>query len=259
MTSFRASARLLPLVLLLAAGLAATAAEGGRGAKGWDEQLERVTAAIEEGRYGPARSSARALVEEMARLLDEASRRGDEAQDREIFGIALSRLALAEAGLGQEDDAVWHWWVAQSFHPGLADADLARHGAPGSLLERRLAAERAAALGGKQAPVPVNASPPYRDAEGREIRPPRKLEARLDPRISLPKRRGQVVEMQMVIDREGRLVEPKLLAYRSPGAAFWAAESVRRWRFAPAELAGEPFATYYHLTIDLASRDGGSR
>lgn len=244
--SFLTLARLLPVILpVILVATVGPPASADRRAASWEEQVQQVSASLEEGQYQQALSAARALVEEMAR-------RSDDGKGRELFGSALANLALAEAGTGEVDEAVWHWSIALAFQPSLAEVDLTGYGEPGELLRRRLAEERAVAIDIGN-PEPVSEKPPPGDAKGQQTRPPRKLRARMDPRMSLPKRRGQVVQMQMIIDRDGRLLQPKLLSYSSAGAAFWAAESVRRWRFAPAERAGEPYPVYYHLTVDLGS------
>ena len=50
---------------------------------------------------------------------------------------AVARLAVAEAGLGREDDAVWHWHIAQNLAgAALSDKTLASFGKAGALLVR---------------------------------------------------------------------------------------------------------------------------
>ncbi len=42
--------------------------------------------------------------------------------------------ALAEAGLGHRDEALWHWHEALDLDPAFAREDLDGYGAPGRLL-----------------------------------------------------------------------------------------------------------------------------
>jgi hypothetical protein len=96
----------------------------------WDERLRQVEALVEAGRWKQALPMAERLVGEMAQGL--AS--GEAATRAMASSVAL--LALAEAGLGRDDDATWHWSFAVSLRPELAATRLDHFGAAGELLER---------------------------------------------------------------------------------------------------------------------------
>jgi hypothetical protein len=71
-----------------------------------------------------------------------AAREAAAAAARSPFGrdlaLPVARLAVAEAGLGREADALWHWQVARNLDPRpLSAEELRAFGPPGELLERR--------------------------------------------------------------------------------------------------------------------------
>lgn len=58
----------------------------------------------------------------------------------------------------------------------------------------------------------------------------------------------------ILIGADGTLSYPRILFHRFPGYAFIVAETVRRWRFDPARLDGEPVSTHYNLLITWYGR-----
>ena len=45
---------------------------------------------------------------------------------------------MAEEGAGDDDAAMWHWDMAQTLFPKLAETDLSLFGAPGETLKRNI-------------------------------------------------------------------------------------------------------------------------
>ncbi|MEM9556887.1 MAG: energy transducer TonB [Acidobacteriota bacterium] len=60
-----------------------------------------------------------------------------------------------------------------------------------------------------------------------------------------------VVLLQAVIDREGVVQEVRVLRPLPHGLTQSAIDTVKRWRFEPATLAGEPVDVYYNLSINF--------
>ncbi|HYH44582.1 MAG TPA: hypothetical protein VEG34_02775, partial [Thermoanaerobaculia bacterium] len=77
-------------------------------------RLDRIDQHLRAGEWEKARSLADRSAEAIQR-------------DRRVRwnGLAesLARLALAEAGLGHEEDALWHWMVAQNLDRRVMSAD----------------------------------------------------------------------------------------------------------------------------------------
>lgn len=92
---------------------------------------------------------------------------------------------------------------------------------------------------------------PYR--AGGDVKPPVVLQ-RVDPRYpaALVKlRREGVVVVECVIDRDGRIREARSLSGPHPALEESALEAVRRWRFAPGTLNGEPVDVVFVLTVNF--------
>lgn len=65
-------------------------------------------------------------------------------------------------------------------------------------------------------------------------------------------RRQGVVVLKAVIDREGRVVDAKILKPLGFGLDEAALEAAGQWRFTPATLHGKPVAVYMNLTVTFS-------
>jgi TonB family protein len=158
------------------------------------------------------------------------------------LGRSLMGLALSEAGLGHEADALWHWQMAQNLG-GVDKINLSIYGPPGEML----AAHR---LRWWEEP-PQGMTVLAAGELGSDGTPPRKLSGS-DLKLTGPLAKLALPKwawLQMVVDKDGRVVEPVVLAGSIPGVELAALEAVRDWRFEPARRGGEPVATYLELTL----------
>ncbi|HVT15221.1 MAG TPA: energy transducer TonB [Thermoanaerobaculia bacterium] len=187
---------------------------------------EKVDPLLGRGDWAAAEAEARTAIAEQL-----------QGRDTDLL-TPLSQLAVAEAGLGRDEDALWHWQVAQA----IGDAgDLSRYGAPARLLAKTLPRR----LGQAPAGVVVR-----REGDGSgPLTPARKISGE-DPRLAgtlstLPL--GMRVEV--IVDREGRPRYPVVAASTLPALTCVVLEALRGWRFTPAQAGGEPVASFYELII----------
>lgn len=158
-------------------------------------------------------------------------------------GACVSRLAVAEAGLGSSEDAAWHWRMADHFDGSTLSArELAQYGAPGEQLAKIHRREPGAAPAGlKVHPLGGEAG----------LQPPRRTAGE-----ALDLRRLQTgspplwMQVELIIDAEGRVREPVVLAANSPYLAFEVLQAVRTWRYEPARREGQPVAVFLELTVN---------
>lgn len=187
---------------------------------------------------------AQAVHAEIQKLVAELRESESEPQNA-LRAVGLRTLALAEAGMGRRDEAVWHWQVAQNLQPDLA-LDAAAYGEAGAFLAQHKLRRRNEAPAGIEA-VAVSdlgaGSTPPRKVAGDEPVVPAFLEGA---------RALHWVRLQAVIDSRGLVVEPVVLAGRSKAMQWAALEAVRAWRFEPARREGQPVAVF--LDIFLPSR-----
>jgi hypothetical protein len=189
----------------------------------WRRDAQAVEDRLHAKQWQDAWNRSGDLVDSMVEHL------GEGQLARELLASAASRRALAAAGLGREEEAVWLWQTAQTLHPPYRQANLQAYGPPGELLTRhrsRLA---------WQIPTPEVQLLP--EDGGGDLRPPRKLSGE-EPRVpkAVQAGGGELLRIELVVDAEGGVSRPVLLGpARHPAYAYRALESLRTWRFQPAE------------------------
>ena len=153
----------------------------------------------------------------------------------QMFCIAVVHKALALAGLGRDDDALWYWNAAVSLYPPIAHSDTSAYGAGGKFL-----AEHPPGL------MKVRVA---RDAQ---IVPPSVLK-RVDaeyPSRSLTSEVEGEATFEFVVGRDGRAHTPRVVNdMGAPLLAFATLEAIRQWQFAPATADGQPIDAPYRLTM----------
>ena len=179
------------------------------------EALADIDARLQRGEWEPSRAAALARIE-----ADLAKPTATElARD-------LARLALAEAGLGRREDALWHWGAAQNLDPtALSPGDLAAFGAAGELLARHPLRHL------DEAPAGLTV---YRsDHPG--IQPANRIAGEI-PKLPEPPEgmEAGVLRIQGIVDLEGRFREPIVLGEGSPATIYRVLEALREWRYEPA-------------------------
>ena len=198
-----------------------------------DRRIAAIDGQLQRGEWEPARAAALALIAEDLSIPEPAPLAG-----------AVARLALAEAGLGREADALWHWHAAQNLdRAALSPETLAAFGAPGKLLAGH-PLRRA-----DEAPAGLQVFP----AEKPGIRSSRRLQGSIPPpsaaAAAVPAAR--VLRLQAVVATDGRLLQPVVLAGSSPGVTWEILEALRGWRYESARQRDRPVAVFRALTIQL--------
>lgn len=74
------------------------------------------------------------------------------------------------------------------------------------------------------------------------------------PEAALAARLEGSVVLELTIDRDGRVADVKVLRAGQLGMAEAAVEAVRRWRFEPSTVDGEPVEVLYILTVRFTLR-----
>lgn len=211
----------------------------------WNNRLQSARTHLIAGEHQKALNIALPLQQEMMDSIQSGP-----GAARSLALTVLSR-ALAEAGLGDMEAAAWDWHTAQALDPAIATMDLTPFGAAGEALK---------GLG----PIPRNeeaekaleeqkAGNAKADSEEKVERP--KALATKAPKYPGALRaicaRG-VVQVESIIDKEGRLHSPGLKSPEAnPVMALAALDAIRTWRFQPARFKGETVNVYYTLTVSF--------
>ncbi|HEX7807243.1 MAG TPA: hypothetical protein VF608_00900, partial [Thermoanaerobaculia bacterium] len=114
----------IAIALLFAPFLAGADAPTNR----WQQTLEQTSSLLRDANFAEARVRLSTLTREMADTIAQPG-----ADDR-LFAIALAQLAVAEAGAGNADDAIWYWQIAQNVHADMRTFDVSHYGKPGEVL-----------------------------------------------------------------------------------------------------------------------------
>ena len=159
-------------------------------------------------------------------------RLGAGGADDATLATALTHKALANAGLGKINEALWYWYIAQEISPAVAKSDLSAFGAPGEFLETAPASR-----------TPTLALP--RSDSGRSRQAGR---AELSAgRLAIW--RGRLI-VQVVIDKNGQPTLPRIVhPLPAPTLSFVALEALKHWQFEPARQNGDAFPSAFDLTV----------
>jgi periplasmic protein TonB len=86
---------------------------------------------------------------------------------------------------------------------------------------------------------------------GGDVKPPVAI-SRIDPTYTEIARKARIegiVVIEAVIDRSGNVTDVRILKPLPMGLADSAMDAVKKWKFKPGTLNGQPVAVYYNLTV----------
>jgi len=203
----------------------------------WQPRTEAVIGQLQRGEWSAAEAGSRSLVREMVAWIA-----GGEGAARSI-ALMTAFQAVAEAGLHREDDARWHWHIAQQIVPEISAMKMGMFGAAGAvLLGQEPRRDCAAAV-----------------VEGADVIKPRPTE-RPKPEYPEALRAAGVhglVTIEALVGADGTPRSPRVLTAGAPPTLILAAaESLRRSRFAPAQRAGVavPYCYSSSMRFELVDR-----
>jgi TonB family protein len=200
-------------------------------AQRWRSELADSSAYLKSGDYARALT----IVDRVAADMVEHLGPGD--AETHTFAIVLVHKALANAGLGKIDDALWYWDVALSLYPKVSESDTSMFGAPGQFL--------------KEHPLPSLGETRASDAHG--VTPPKVVRRRAPqfPRGAHYFRVDGMLIVEFVIDEYGHPKSPRVLkALPAPTLSYAALEALKSWEFEPARIDGRPVPVVFHFTVN---------
>lgn len=222
---FKRSKLAIAIAALLIAATTSSAAT--LSADNWRGDVNQSAASLKAGYYANSLTIADRIL---ANMVD---RLGAGGADDEILATVLTHKALASAGLGKINDALWYWNIAQEIFPAVAKSDFSAFGAPGEFLKRH----------------------PFSSAEVTpkgSVTPARVLKQVLPKFPAGASRFGIAGDLivQIVVDKNGQPTLPQIVrALPAPTLSFVALEALKHWQFEPAKRNGEPIPATFDLTV----------
>jgi TonB family protein len=220
-------------------------AAGASAASPWVNGLKEVDQKLRAQQWDEAGKMSQKMARQIA---------GDAGRDKDTaYSIAVASVfrAIAEAGQGHQDEALWYWDTALNLVPGIATTDLTPYGAPAAELKKETlrTAHQAPKKKGDLWTVDEREIPLDKLERPKVISQVRPDYPSALVQEGVP---GKVV-VEAIIDTDGRLRRPLILSAQGggPGMKYAALEAVDQWRFEPARLEGKPVAVYYVLTINF--------
>lgn len=204
----------------------------------WRQQLADSATHLKAGEFDQALKVAERVIRDMRERL------GPGQGATEILGIAITHKALALAGKGDREQALWWWHAVLSMYPPFAKSDLSAFGEPGAFLT----ANR------ELRPAPEVSSEAKASESGKErITPPRVLK-KVTPDFPYGALwfgvEGKLI-VEIVIGTDGKLTAPRIVQpLPAPTLTYAALDAVRRWRFEPGKLDGQVVPVIFELTIN---------
>ncbi len=193
----------------------------------WRSEVNQTAATLQAGDYANSLKAAERVLSHMVDQL------GAGGADDEMLATALTHKAMANAGLGKVDEALWYWYIAQEISPAVAKKDLSAFGAPGEFLKRHPMSDADTSAAGRVTPARVL----------RQVLP------KFPPGASRFGIGGDLV-VQIVIDKSGQATLPRIVrALPAPTLSFVALEALKHWQFEPARRNGEPVPIVFDLTV----------
>lgn len=179
-------------------------------AERWAKSLEETSALLSEKQFDKAQKQLEKLKHDM---LD---RIAPGAQANRLFAIVVAQLAVAQAGAGNTELAIWNWQAAQNIDPAVREVDLSLYGDAGLLLKDNLlgtAPEQCAAFM-THAMVRKRFEPKY-------------------PKGALQFGEEGIVIVQVRLDERGRPREPQVMKGLAAPITYSVLDTLRRWEFTP--------------------------
>lgn len=183
----------------------------------WEKEIDESATNLQAGRYAAAEKIIDSTISDMV------ARAGAGQFETQLLGTALTHKALANAGQGNVDEALWYWYVAQQISPAAATADLSSFGAAGEYLTRH--------------PMTVSDS-----GAVNQVKVVKQVMPKFPAGASRFGIEGNLI-VQVVVDANGQPKSPRIIhPLPAPTLSFVALEALHHWRF-------EPTPGVFNLTV----------
>jgi TonB family protein len=205
------------------------------GPQSWERDLTRSLESIKSENYAESLKLTRRVLSAMESVL------GPGEQSTRAMGIVVLHKAVAHAGLGQDEEALWYWNVARAFYPLVATGKLEPFGPHAerlrALAQGRDSGQSAMSVAGETAAVTAP-------------RIKKRVQPNYPPGAQAFGEQGLLI-LQLVIGADGVVRSPSILKpLGAPTLTYAAMEAVKRWTFEPGMKDGKPVPVIFKLTME---------
>jgi TonB family protein len=196
----------------------------------WVSTLERTAGMLLRGSHKEALQKLQKLTSE---ILESSLPQDDSAC---LLLVPLLQMAVAEAGSGDHDSALWHWHMAQTLYPDTIMPDVSGYGKLASILTKNMLTPRRF----EACPEPDE-----------EVTQPVILKAAKPAYPETARRwaeRGLLI-VSFKVDADGTVREPRLVKPLPVPLAYAALEAIRSMRFLPATNDGRAVSSDFCLSV----------
>jgi TonB family protein len=227
--------RVLTLSTLLF--VAAVASADDPVSQAWQKMTRESVELLKRGDYNGSLKISQRVIRAMV------DRLGAGTAETQSFGIALTHKALALAGLGRKEEALWEWHVALNLYPGLAKTDLSPFGEPGRFLssnaELRKRDNIRRIVPGES---PADVTAPV-------------IRKRVEPQYpggAYSFGVSGVTVVELLIERNGKVSSPLVMkSLPAPTITYSILNALRQWKFEPGRINGQPADVIFNVSFDF--------
>jgi TonB family protein len=216
-------------------------------AQNWRGLLESTADDLQAQRYSRARHTTIKLINSMMDNLNT----GNAAAY--TMGLTVAYRAVAEAGLGNYEEADWYRHVALAMSPQVAQVDMSRFGGAGAWFTSRdsdIAGPPPSSMASATATEDAPPATDRRDPVCKYKPYPKYPLGAVIGKVSAP------VIVHVLIDSDGNVRHPAVVSQSvAPTLLYAATEAVKRWQFEPATMDGKPSPVEFDLTVNFQTRD----
>ena len=216
-------------------------------AQNWRGMLDSTVDDLQSQRYARARHTSIKLINSMMDNLNT----GQNAAY--TMGLTVAYRSVAEAGLGNFEEADWYRHVAMAMSPQVSQLDAAQFGGPGAWFTAREpdANPPAMASSSSSADDPPPVSLARHDPVCTYKKMPKYPLGAVLSKVSAP------VVVRVLIDSDGTVRHPTVVTQAlAPTLIYAATEAVKQWQFQPATIDGKACPMEFDLTVNfITGRD----
>ena len=211
-------------------------------AQNWRGLLDSTADDLQAQRYSRARRTTIKLINSMMDNLNT----GNAAAY--TMGLTVAYRAVAEAGMGNYEEADWYRHVALSMAPQVAQVDMSQFGGAGAWFtsDEKPSAENVPMASSSETVAAVDRRDPIC-----KYKPyPKYPLGAVIGKVSAP------VIVHVLIDSDGSVRHPAVVSQSvAPTLLYAATEAVKRWQFEPATMDGKACPVEFDLTVNFQTRD----